>query len=255
MRYASAKTPPSSWVCLRPFKLCYTATRARTTSPLANRNRRETEGLIGFFINTIVMRTDVSGNPSFRELLRRVKDVALGAYAHQELPFEKLVEELRPQRDLSRNPLFQVAFQLFSAPSTTLVPPNQIPPLRSTDTGSVKLDLRFDLRQAAHGLQGHLEYNTDLFDSATVARIAGHFSTLLQGIVADPERRISELPILTQAEREQLFVQWNQTRADYPKDLCAHELFEAQAEKTPDAVALIFEDRQLTYGELNRRAN
>ena len=223
--------------------------------PAASRNRRETEGLIGFFVNTLVMRTDVSGNPSFRELLRRVRHVANGAYDHHELPFEKLVEELRPERDLSRHPLFQVAFQLFRAPSATYVSASQIPPLRTVDTGSVKLDLRVDLMQALRGFEGYLEYNTDLFDAATVGRMAGHLLTLLHGIVANPDQAISELPILTPTERDQLLIAWNQTGAAYPNDLCAHELFEAEARRAPDAVAVVCEDQHLTYGELNRRAN
>jgi amino acid adenylation domain-containing protein len=223
--------------------------------PVANRNRQETEGLIGFFVNILVMRTDFSGDPTFRELLHRVRDVTLGAFAHEDLTFEKLVEELQPARDPSRNPLFQVSFQLFKSPSATYISPTQIPAVRSVDTGSVKFDLRFDLLQAAQGLHGYLDYNTDLFDSATVARMAAHFTTLLKGIVADPERRLSELTILTEAEREQLLVTWNQTDAEYPRDTCIHDQFAAQAERTPDALAVASGNAQLTYRELNCRAN
>jgi amino acid adenylation domain-containing protein len=223
--------------------------------PIANRNRAAIEGLIGFFVNTLVMRTDLSGNPSFRELLGRVREVALGAYAREELPFEKLVEEFQPERDLSHNPLFQVAFQLVSGPGSTWGYPEQLPPVRSVEIGATKFDLRFDLLETLQGLDGYLDYSTDLFDATTITRMVGHFQVLLEGIVADPEQRISELPLLTEAERHQLLVEWNETTAAYPKDMCIHNLFEAQVEQRREAIALLFEDNQLTYGKLNRRAN
>ena len=224
-------------------------------SPIANRNRAEIEGLIGFFVNTLVLRTNLSGDPSFRELLRRVREVALGAYAHQDLPFEKLVEELQPERDMSRNPLFQVMFQLFSAPGKRAQASSPTPPLLEVRKGTAILDIGFHLEESSQGLHGSVEYSTDLFEAETIARMAGHFQTLLEGIVRDPERRLSQLPLLTEGERQQLLVSWNDTSAEYCRESCIQELFEAQVERTPEAVAVVFEESQLTYRELNRRSN
>ena len=223
--------------------------------PIANRNRPEVEGLIGFFVNTLVLRSDFCGNPSFREFLLRVRDVCLGAYAHQDLPFEKLVEELRPDRDLSRNPLFQVMFVLQNTPrpflQTAGLSIERIDILPATSL----FDLSMYLRERDGKLIGFFEYNTDLFEASTIERMVGHFKTLLEGIVANPDQRITNLPILTDSELHQLLVEWNDTAAEYPKDSCIHELFEAQAERTPDAVAVQFEGKQLMYRELNSRAN
>jgi amino acid adenylation domain-containing protein len=224
-------------------------------SPIANRNRTELEELIGFFVNTLLLRTDLSGQPTFRELLRRVRDVCLGAYAHQDLPFEKLVEELQPKRDLSRSPLFQVMFLLQNAPSHTPKLTGLSVGRIGVDTGTSKFDLTLGLAERDQKLVGFFEYNTDLFDQSTTQRMAGHFERLLQGIVANLDQPIFKLPLLTEAERHQLLVEWNDTVADYPKDSCIHELFEAQAEKTPEAIAVQFDGRQLTYRELNTRAN
>jgi len=224
-------------------------------SPIANRNRREIEGLIGFFANTLVLRTDLSGNPTFRELLRRVSQVTSGAYGHQDLPFEKLVEELQPERDLSRTPLFQVMFVLLNTPTSPLELPGLAINSLNVPSGTTKFDLTLYVEDTAQGLRGSLSYNTDLFDTATISRMLGHFQTLLEGIVANPEQRLEDLPLLTAAEQHQLLVEWNDTRADYPKDACIHQLFEAQVERTPDAVAMVFEREQLTYRELNCRAN
>lgn len=224
-------------------------------SPIAGRNWVETEGLIGAFINTLVLRTDLSDHPTFRELLLRVRDVALGAYAHQDLPFEKLVEELQPERDPSYTPLFQVMFQLRNVPKQAI----EVQELRidefEFDSGIAPFDLTLEVVEKAEGLFCLFNYNTDLFDATTIQRMLGHFQTLLQGIVANPDQRLSSLPLLTKAERHQLLVEWNDTHADYPKDLCIHQLFEAQVERTPDAVAVVFEEHQLTYRELNARAN
>src|SRR5262245_52252333 len=224
-------------------------------SPIANRNRTEVEGLIGFFVNTLVLRADLTEKPTFKELLQRVRDVCLGAYAHYDLPFEKLVGELRPARDLSRNPLFQVMFVLQntprSIPQPTALSMERVDLLPATSL----FDLSLYLRERDGKLIGFFEYNTDLFEPSTIERMIGHFETLLKRIVADPEQPISTLPLLTQAERHQLLVEWNNTETEYPKDLCIHELFEAQAAKTPEAIALEFEAKQLTYEELNRRAN
>ena len=224
-------------------------------SPIANRNRTEIEGLIGFFVNTLVLRSNLSGNPTFKELLAQVREMALGAYAHQDLPFEKLVEELQPERSLSHSPLFQVMFVLQNARSTAAkfegLRANPVP----IGAETAKFDLTLSMGETEEGLRGSLQYSTDLFDAATIARMTGHLQTLLEGIVANPDQRVSQLPILTQAERNQLLIEWNDTQRDYPKNKCIHQLFEAQVEKSPDAVAVTFEDQQLTYRELNKRAN
>ena len=224
-------------------------------SPVVNRNQVETEGLIGFFVNTLVLRSDLSGNPAFRELLGRVRKVTLEAHAHQDLPFEKLVEQLQPERDLSRNPLFQVMFVLQNAPMEALTLPGLVVNPLKFDRRTAQFDLTLSMEKTGQGLRGVLEYNTDLFDAATVTRVAGHFQTLLEGIVANPEQRLSDLPLLTETERCQLLVEWNETRVDCPQDECIHHLFETQVEQTPDAAAVIFEKEQLTYAELNRQAN
>src|ERR687886_738282 len=224
-------------------------------SPIANRNHSETERLIGFFVNTLVLRTPLSGNPSFQELLGRVREVALGAYAHQDLPFEQLVEALHPERSLSHHPLFQVMFVLQNAPMPALELPGLTLSSLEIDSKTAKFDLTLSMEDTEQGLVGALEYNTDLFDAAAIGRMLGHFQTLLEGIVADPQQHVSNLPILTQPERHTLLVEWNHTQVDYPKDVCVHQLFEAQVEQTPEAMAVVFEDQQLTYRELNRRAN
>ena len=224
-------------------------------SPIANRRRPEIEGLIGFFVNTLVLRADLSGNPSFRELLSRVRDICVAADANQDLPFEKLVQELQPERDQSRNPLFQVMFVLQNATSPfSGIPGLRIEPLELATTRS-PFDLSLFLREREGKYIGYIEYSTDLFDRDRIERMAGHFQTLLEAIVADPDQSIATLPILTEAERHQILVEWNDTAADYPKDKCIHQLFEEQVERTPDAIALEFEDKQITYRELNRRAN
>ncbi|HVG20491.1 MAG TPA: amino acid adenylation domain-containing protein, partial [Blastocatellia bacterium] len=224
-------------------------------APIANRNRQEVEGLIGFFVNTLVMRTDLSGGPSFLELLGRVREVTLGAYAHQDLPFEKLVEELHPVRDLSRTPLFQVMFDLQNAPAEPLkLEGLSVTPL-PVEGRTAKFDLTLTLAESEGGLVGSLEYNTDLFGAATVKRMLEHFQVLLAGAVASPDEKISRLPILTEAETSRLLVEWNDTRVEYSTDLCAHELTEQQAERTPDQTAIAFGGERMNYRELNDRAN
>jgi amino acid adenylation domain-containing protein len=224
-------------------------------TPIANRGRTEIEGLIGFFVNTLVMRADTSGNPVFRELLKQVQKSALDAYAHQDLPFERLVGELQPERDLSRNPLFQVMFALQNTPLLPLEMPGLTLSRMEIKGSRTRFDLEVHLREEAEGLKGAFVYNTDLFDAVTIERMAGHYQRMLEGIVADPDQRVSELPLLTDAERHQLLVEWNDTTTNYPKDKCIHQLFEEQVEKTPDAIAVVFEDQQLTYRELNNKAN
>jgi len=224
-------------------------------TPIANRNWTEIERLIGFFVNSLALRTDLSGNPSFLELLGRVREVALGAFAHQDLPFEKLVEELNPERDMSRTPLFQIMFALQNMPAEELQLPGLTLSSFPIEIIKVRFDIEIHLWEKPEGLSGMVVYNTDLFEDATIARLMGHYETLLESIVTDPEQRISELPLLTAAERHQLLVEWNDTQADYPLDKCIHHLFEEQVKRSPEAVALMFEDRQMTYGELNDRSN
>ncbi|ARV57485.1 non-ribosomal peptide synthetase [Nostocales cyanobacterium HT-58-2] len=224
-------------------------------SPIAGRNHAELEGLIGFFVNTLVLRTDVSGNPSFRELLQRVRSMAMSAYVNQDLPFEKLVEELQPERSLSYNPLFQIMFALQNTPEQTF----ELSGLTMTPTYVDKLTSKFDLTlfmvETEQGLQEIWEYNTDLFDASTIERMTGHFQTLLEAIVANPQQQINHLPLLTVPEQHQLLFQWNQTQTNYPLHKCIHQLFEEQVQRTPDAVAVVFENQQLTYQQLNSRAN
>lgn len=218
----------------------------------AGRNQPEIQQRIGCFGNTLVLRTDLKDNPTFRHLLERVREVALGAFAYQDLPFEKLVEALQPERNLGQNPLFQVAFVLQPPMSgvDSMLNWSQL----DMDTETAKFDLALELQERPEGLVGRFEYSTDLFDADTIERMVGHFQTLLEGIVANPEQKIAQLPLLTQFERQQL-AGWNDTETDYPKDACIHELFEEQVELTPDAIALVFEEQQLTYKELNLRAN
>jgi amino acid adenylation domain-containing protein/non-ribosomal peptide synthase protein (TIGR01720 family) len=224
-------------------------------TPIANRNRREIEPLIGFFVNTLVLRTDLSGRPGFRILLGRVRDVALEAYAHQDLPFEQLVGELSPERDVSRNPLFQVMFTLQNAPSHALdLPGLTISPVE-IETLMAKFDLTLSLTETETGLAGAFEYNTSLFEATTIARMIDHFTTLAQAVVADPDQSIAALPILPVSESQRLLAEWNQTTTSYPDHLSIAELFEAQAEKSPDAIALDVEEQILSYRELNQRAN
>ncbi|BAS60156.1 amino acid adenylation domain-containing protein (plasmid) [Leptolyngbya boryana NIES-2135] len=229
-------------------------------SPIATRNRVELEGLIGLFLNTLVFRTDVSGNPTFQELLNRVRDVALGAYAHQDVPFEKLVEELHPDRNLSQSPLFQVMFILQNTPKPALELPGLTIEPWDIDNGAATFDLTLSLQETSQGLSVSWEYNTDLFDADAIARMQGHWQTLLEGIVKNPQARLSELPLLTTQELEQLWT-WgtgeheSHALVGTPQHLCIHELFEAQVEQTPDAIAVVFEDQHLTYTELNHKAN
>ena len=224
-------------------------------APAANRTRVETEGLIGFFVNTLVMRTDLSGDPSFRALLRKVWETTVDAYDHQDLPFEKLAEALQPQRSLAYTPLFQVMFAWQSSGAESFELPGLI--CRGLDAGTEtsKFDLTLFLEDTGAAIQGSIEYNTDIFDSTTIGRMAAHFTTLLESAVADPERRLSQLRLLTEAESRMLLVDWNDTCAEYPSDECIHTLFEKQAARAPSAIAVEYGDQRLTYGELSSRAN
>ena len=200
-------------------------------SPIANRNRQELEGLIGFFVNTLVLRTDLSGNPSFNELLVRVREMALGVYAHQDLPFEMLVEVLQPQRDLSHTPLFQVMFVLQNAPMSPMELTGLTVSSMVVQSATAKFDLTLAIENTAEGLVGVWEYNTDLFDPGTIDRMTGHFVTLLEGIVANPSQQIAQLPLLTAVEQQQLSVEWHDPQVDYTQDKCIHQLFAAQVER------------------------
>ncbi len=229
-------------------------------SPIANRNRAETEGLIGFFVNTLVLRTNLAGDPEAGELMRRAREVALDAYAHQDLPFEKLVAELAPERDLSRPPLFRVLLALMDAPPMPALPGVAAEPLPMANR-TAKFDLTLSLVPAGAGLEGWLEYSTELFDAVTVRRLLAHLERLLAGL-ADPEAgetRLSTLPLLAPAERRQLLGEWNDTgnADDTTPEVCLHQLFEAQAARTPEAVALVSPDgrRRLSYRELDARAD
>ncbi|HEV3468924.1 MAG TPA: amino acid adenylation domain-containing protein [Pyrinomonadaceae bacterium] len=223
-------------------------------APIANRTRSEVEPLIGFFVNTLLMRTSFAGDPTFRELLARVRETALGAYAHQDLPFEKLVEELQPERGLGRTPLFNVSFALQNAPAVALRLRGLTAEPLELDRAASKFDLNFQMSEEAGALRASATYATDLFEPATVERMLGHFRTLLEAVAADPARRVSELPLLTDAERRQLIFEWNDTATPYPRR-SVKELFEAQAERRADEPAVVFGEERLTYGELNRRAN
>jgi amino acid adenylation domain-containing protein len=226
-------------------------------TPIANRNRIETESLIGFFVNTLVLRTDLSGNPPFTELLKQIREVTLGAFAHQDMPFEKLVEELQPERDITRTPFFQVMFSLQNAPVPAIKMSQVTMALLDDEVITTsQFDLTFDSGELSDGrMECLLEYNTNIFERATVQRMLTHYTNLLESIVANPQQRIRQLPMLTDDERRQILVEWNATARDYPHDRCIQQLFEAQAERTPDAVAVVFGEERVTYAELNRRAN
>ena len=209
--------------------------------------------MIGLFENTLALHTDLSSNPTFGELLTRVREVILEAQTHQDLPFEYLAKELQPDRQLGQNSLFQASLVL--EPSLPSLPSGWMLTQTGVETGTSKFDLSLELADWRQGLISRFRYSTDLFDQATIARMGGHWQTLLEGVVADPSRHLTELPILTQAERYQLLVEWDPTTTDNSGDQCIHQLFETHVERTPDAVAVVFEDRHLTYRELNSKAN
>ncbi len=224
-------------------------------TPMAGRPMPETENLIGLFINTLPVRTSLAGDPSFGEMLGRVKEAALGAYAHQDLPFERLVKELQPERRLARNPLFQVMFVLQSEEIQPLELPGLVTEHFRVGNTMANFDLTLDVVERDGQLVCLFESNAELFEPDTIVRLVGHFQTLLAGIVENPEEQISALPLLTETERRQLLLEWNDTKTDYPDQETIQELFAHQVSDTPDAVALICEDRQETYRELNSRAN
>ncbi|HEY9848380.1 MAG TPA: amino acid adenylation domain-containing protein [Leptolyngbyaceae cyanobacterium] len=238
-------------------------------SPIANRHRSELEGLIGFLVNSLVLRTNLAGDPTFRDLLDRVRDVTLAAYAHQDLPFEKLVEELQPVRSLGQNPLFQVVFALQNTPIEQLVLPGLVLSPVDLETKTSRFDLELYLWKCADnfrnlwgkgwqnsdGLRGVIIYNTDLFDAATITSLKHHFQTLLEGIVANPDTHLSALPLLTTEKQKELLQNWHNNQSGYPANICIHQLFEEQVEKRPTAIAVRFGDRKSTYHELNQGSN
>ncbi|HEV7236347.1 MAG TPA: amino acid adenylation domain-containing protein, partial [Ktedonobacteraceae bacterium] len=221
----------------------------------ADRGQAETEHLIGFLVNTLVLRTDLSGDPTFRELLGRVREGLLGAQEQQDVPFEYLVKELQPDRSSGQNPFFQVMLAFEPLPSSSAPLPQWTLTTEDIQTGAAKFDLYLELEERPDGLHGRLEYRTDLFEEATIRRLIGHWQTLLEGIVAHPEQRLSALPLLAEAERQQVLVDWNATQSISPIEQGIHHMFESQVERTPEACALVFGEQEMSYRELNRRAN
>ncbi len=224
-------------------------------TPVAGRTRLETEPLIGFFVNTLVLRADLAGEPSFRQLLARVRRSALSAYAHQDLPFEKLVGELAPRRDLSRQPLVQVTFALQNAPMPELAAPGLTLAPLAVDTATAKFDLSLTVVPGARDLQAIFEYATDLFDDDRIERMAGHLRNLLEAAAADPDTPVSRLPMLGETERRQVLVEWSGGRMSTPPGPCLHDLFAVQAARRPDAVALTDGGDAFTYADLDRRSD
>ncbi|MGB7290980.1 MAG: amino acid adenylation domain-containing protein [Thermodesulfobacteriota bacterium] len=225
-------------------------------SPISGRTHSKIRRLIGFFVNALVLRTDLTGNPSFRELLGRVKKVCLEAYDHQELPYERLVREINPDREPTRSPLGRVVLVLLKDVLEPAENSNgvRITPIR-TESGTDEIDLTLFIWEGKAGLTGNVIYNANLFSESTITLMIERFQILLEGIVEHPEQRITDLPILTEREKHQLLVEWNDTKREYPRAKCIHELFEEQVERAPESIAVVFEDQELTYRELNQRAN
>ncbi|HVR98413.1 MAG TPA: amino acid adenylation domain-containing protein, partial [Thermoanaerobaculia bacterium] len=226
-------------------------------TPIAGRNRREIEDLIGFFVNTLVMRADLSGSPGFRELLGRLRSSALDAYAYQDLPFERVVEELVPERNLSHSPLFQVVFSLQNAPGQggLAIPGLVLAPV-ALDTGTTKFDLALSVWEGAAGFAGALEHNTDLYDGSTAARLLGRFEALLGSAVEDPDRAVADLPLLLAGERQQVLVEWSDTGKACPQEPMVHEMVSWHARRRPQAIAMAdAAGQRLTYGELEAKSN
>jgi len=236
-------------------------------TPIANRHRAEVEGLIGLFVNTLVLRSQISPQSSFKRLIDQIKTTTWAACDHQDLPFEKLVEALQPERDLSYSPLFQVKFRLENLPQKTLNLPGLTFQRLPQAVTTAKLDLSVDLYETDEGIVGGFEYNSDLFKPETIQRMVNHFKALLSSIVASPDEPIAELPMLTAAEQQQQLIDWNNTDQPYRQDCCFHHLFEEQVVQHPDAIALLFDNaanstrdsttilQTLTYTELNQRSN
>ena len=224
-------------------------------SPIANRNRTEIEGLIGFFVNTLVLRTDLSGNPTFQELLERVRETSLQAYAYQDIPFERVVEELRPERSGSRSPLFQVMLAIDDSARSVLRLSELTVETELLGNVAAKFDLALMLEDDQEQISGVLEYSTDLFEAGTATRMVQQLERVLEQVAEQPQRPIAEIELLSESERVRTLVEWNCTERTYPANDSVHGLFEAQAERTPNRVAVTCDDRQFTYAELNQRAN
>ncbi|HEX6912627.1 MAG TPA: condensation domain-containing protein, partial [Longimicrobium sp.] len=223
-------------------------------TPVAGRARPELEGLVGLFANTLVVRTELSGDPTLREVLRRVRERVLGAHEHGDVPFERLVGALQPGRSLSHTTIFQVLFQMEGAPDAAAgVPGMGVEPL-DVEVPAARYDLTLDLRTGGRGIEGVLRYSTDLFERGTARRMTEHLGRVLEQMSADPDRRLSRLALMSRTEKRRV-VEWNRVTGRYPADRCIHQLFQAQAEKTPDAVAVAFGAESLTYGELDAQAN
>ncbi|NEP29662.1 condensation domain-containing protein, partial [Moorena sp. SIO3I6] len=222
---------------------------------IANRNRVEIEPLIGVFANVLALRCQCSDDSSFTELLSQVKQTTQEAYKHQDLPFEKLVEELSPERKLSYNPLVQVIFSFTDVPSMKSWDLPGLRVIQREEGFNSVMDLEVYLWEALSGLEGYCVYNTDLFDRATITGMMAHFQTLLQAIVANPQQKISKLPLITAAEKQKILHEWKNTKTDDPDDKCIHQLFEEQVENNPNGIALVFEQQKLTYSQLNSKAN
>ena len=223
-------------------------------TPVANRPNVELEGLIGFFVNVLAMRADLRGEPSFQELVGRVRRAALDGYQHQDLPFEKLVEELNPGRDMSRHPLFQVMFALQNAPHEALELRGVEVSRQLSPSLSTRFDLELHLSEQGDGWSGSLVYSRDLFDETTIETMVCHYVTLLEGMLQEPERPVSQVPMMAEIERERILVRWNATGVEYPRDRCIHSVFEEQARRAPQAVAVVYGEQELSYGELERRS-
>ncbi|WP_203794930.1 condensation domain-containing protein, partial [Actinoplanes derwentensis] len=224
-------------------------------TPVANRGRVEVEGLVGFFVNTLVLRGDLSGDPSVGELFARVRDRVVGAFAHQDFPFERLVEELAPQRDLSRTPLFQAMFVLQNTEPIVWSLPGLDVSVVELENRASPFDVTLQVTEDGDSFRCELEYNSDVFDRGTIERMAAHFERLLRSVVADPSARVSTLEMLSDEERHQLAAEWNDTAVPYEDGVTVHQLVERQVAATPDAVAVTFGAESLTYAELNTRSN
>jgi amino acid adenylation domain-containing protein len=241
---------------LAAFKVLFSRYTGQTDivigSPIAGRTRRETEPLIGNFLNTLVLRTDLSGNPTFREQVRRVKETTLNAYSNQEVPFEKLVEELQLERDFSRTPLFQTMFIFqnmpMGLPGRSLIPVGE-------ESAVARYGLSVEVAEGQDCLVFVFEYNIDLFDTSTIERMMGHYARLLEAVCRDSEQRVGEIPFISEDERLELLTRWNNTAADHPADKCLPQLFQSQVECTPDKVAVVCQDKELTYNQLAERSN
>ncbi|HEX8089516.1 MAG TPA: condensation domain-containing protein, partial [Blastocatellia bacterium] len=224
-------------------------------SPIANRNRPEIQSLIGYFLNMLMLRATVNDGTTFRELLAQVRDSALEAYAHQDIPFARLVQELQPERDMAQNPLFQVAFVYLDFQEQDMELRGLKTRSLKLDSGTSMFDLTLGLTETPGGVEASFEYSTELFDEATISRMTQHFKTLLESIIANPNRCVWELAMMGERERQEALAQGNQTAADYSTNLCLHEMVEQQARLRPDRVAVSFDGKQMSYGELNERAN